>query len=161
MIRSLSCRPLVRSKPVASVLVSENFCIGDILPACRVVPDVVFIDLGAANLISDKSVLTVAGSILTIEARHQSLLNLFAGAEPITQAFDIAMTPQQVLALIGGFISGCAPSDLGLVSNQALVAVESVLPIRFQNMFTMAYILLTQHSNAKQLVFCRISSRVR
>jgi hypothetical protein len=63
--------------------------------------------LGAASLIADPSLLTAAASILTVEARHQTILNVLNGATAIPQAFDIALTPPQVLALAGPFISGC------------------------------------------------------
>jgi len=67
--------------------------------------------LGATSLVSDLVLLTAAASILTSEARHQTVLNLLGGATAIPQPFDIALTPPQVLALAGGFISGC---DLGI-----------------------------------------------
>lgn len=68
--------------------------------------------LGAAHLVSDPQLLTAAGSILTTEARHQTMLNLLSGGgAAIPQAFDIALLPQQVLAIAGPFISGC---DLGI-----------------------------------------------
>lgn len=80
--------------------------------------------LGAASLLSDKAILTAAGSILTIEARHQTLLNVFSAATSVSQAFDIALAPEQVLALAGGFLSGCNAADLGLTTNQPLSAVD-------------------------------------
>ncbi|KAI0253134.1 ferritin-like domain-containing protein [Lactifluus subvellereus] len=73
--------------------------------------------LGAAHLIEDPRVLTAAASIVTIEARHQTVLNLFASAAPIPQAFDIPLLPQEVLAIAGSFISGC---DLGVKANPSL-----------------------------------------
>jgi hypothetical protein len=75
--------------------------------------------LGGSVLIVDKNILVAAASILTIEARHQSFLNILNGANAIPQAFDIALKPEQVLALAGGFIQpgGC---DLGIPPNPAL-----------------------------------------
>lgn len=76
--------------------------------------------LGGATIIDDKSVLVAAGSILTIEARHQSFLNVINGANSIPQAFDIALTPPQVLALAGPFVQGCDlsdPKNLGIAPN--------------------------------------------
>jgi hypothetical protein len=69
--------------------------------------------LGGATLISDPVLLTAAGSILTIEARHQSILNVLNGGSAIPNPFDIALAPSEVLALAGPFISGC---DLGIPS---------------------------------------------
>ncbi|BGP09875.1 hypothetical protein JCM10049v2_005750 [Rhodotorula toruloides] len=76
--------------------------------------------LGAAHLVSDPSLLTAAGSILTVEARHQSFLNLLSGGTFEAQSFDLAFSPAQVLALVGGFLQGCQASDFGLTANQPL-----------------------------------------
>ena len=67
--------------------------------------------LGAATLVEDPELLVDAASILTIEARHQTIHNLLAGGTSIPYAFDVALSPQQVLAIAGPFISGC---DLGV-----------------------------------------------
>ncbi len=69
--------------------------------------------LGAAPLLSDPVLLQAAGSILTVEARHQTVLNLLSGTgSAIPQAFDIGFTPQEVLAVASPFLGdGC---DLGV-----------------------------------------------
>ena len=67
--------------------------------------------LGAAHLVQDPVLLTAAASIVTVEARHQSILNVLNSGTAIPQAFDIPLLPQEVLALAGGFISGC---DVGI-----------------------------------------------
>jgi hypothetical protein len=74
--------------------------------------------LGAATLLTDPVILTAAGSILTVEARHQTLLNILAGTgKSVHSPFDIALTPSEVLAIAGPFISGC---DLGVPANPTL-----------------------------------------
>lgn len=73
--------------------------------------------LGGSVLVDDKSVLVAAASILTIEARHQSFLNILNGANAIPQPFDIALTPSQVLALAGPFIQP-GTCDLGIPANK-------------------------------------------
>ena len=67
--------------------------------------------LGAAHLVQDPTLLTAAASIVTVEARHQSILNVLNSGSAIPQAFDLPLLPQEVLALAGGFISGC---DVGI-----------------------------------------------
>ena len=67
--------------------------------------------LGAAHLVSDPTLLTAAASIMTVEARHQTVLNILDNGSAIAQPFDIALSPSEVLALAGGFISGC---DVGI-----------------------------------------------
>jgi hypothetical protein len=67
--------------------------------------------LGAAHLVEDPRVLTAAASIVTVESRHGTMLNMFEAATPISSPFDIALAPGEVLAIAGGFIKGC---DLGI-----------------------------------------------
>jgi hypothetical protein len=74
--------------------------------------------LGAAHLVSDPVLLTAAASILTVEARHQTILNVLGGVTSIPQSFDIALSPPQVLAIAGAFVSGC---DLGVPGMFVLV----------------------------------------
>jgi len=84
--------------------------------------------LGGATLLTDPVLLDAAGSILTIEARHQTILNLMSGAgTAIPQAFDIPFSPSEVLAVASPFISGC---DLGIPANPTLSVTntEVVLP---------------------------------
>lgn len=73
--------------------------------------------LGAAHLITDPVILTAAGSILTVEARHQTILNVLANGVSIPQAFDVGLLPNEVLAVASAFISGC---DTGITANAPL-----------------------------------------
>ena len=67
--------------------------------------------LGAAHLVQDPRVLTAAATIVTVESRHSTILNIFESATAISQPFDLALLPNEVLAIAGPFISGC---DLGI-----------------------------------------------
>ena len=67
-----------------------------------------FPDLGAANLITDPAYVTVAGSILTTEARHQAWVNsaalpnaAWSGPEDTPLGFS------QVYSIAGAFITSC------------------------------------------------------
>jgi hypothetical protein len=78
------------------------------LDVARVVENVgVAAFLGAAPLLTDTVLLDSAASILTVEARHQTILNVLNLGTAIPQSFDIPLTPSEVLAIAGGFISGC------------------------------------------------------
>jgi hypothetical protein len=80
--------------------------------------------LGGATIIDDPVLLDAAASILTVEARHQTLLNILSGTgSAIPSAFDIALTPQEVLSIAGGFIDG--PCDLGLTPTNSLTITNS------------------------------------
>lgn len=75
--------------------------------------------LGAAQLLTDPQLLEAAGSILTVEARHQTILNVLSGTgNAIPSAFDLALTPSEVLAVATPFFNG--PCDLGLPANPTL-----------------------------------------
>lgn len=78
--------------------------------------------LGAAALIDDTELLTAAASILTVEARHSTIHNLLAGGTSVPSAFDLALSPQQVLAIAGPFISGCT---LPITANAVLSATNT------------------------------------
>lgn len=59
---------------------------------------------GAGQFIQDADLLTAAGSIVAVEARHASYLNLITGAQPFPSAFETPMSPDEVLAAAGPFI---------------------------------------------------------
>jgi hypothetical protein len=60
---------------------------------------------GAAPSISSKDVLASAGSIVQIEARHASAINLLIGKSPTPSGgFDVPLTKPQVLAKVGPLI---------------------------------------------------------
>ena len=69
--------------------------------------------LGGAALVSDPVLLTSAASILTVEARHQTILNILSSVgTAIPSAFDFALTPSEVLALASPFFNGSC--DVGV-----------------------------------------------
>lgn len=63
--------------------------------------------LGAAPLLADKAILGTAGSILTIEARHQSAIRVFSKQVAVPQAFDAPLGPRAVFSLAAPFIKSC------------------------------------------------------
>jgi hypothetical protein len=60
---------------------------------------------GAAKYIANVDLLTAAGSIAAVEARHASYLNLITGAVPFPEAFERALEPDAVLEAAGPFIA--------------------------------------------------------
>jgi hypothetical protein len=56
---------------------------------------------GAGQYITDKGILTVAGGIQQVEARHTAILRRQDGMAPVPAAFEKALTPDMVLAAAG------------------------------------------------------------
>ena len=59
---------------------------------------------GAGQFITDPELLTAAGSIVAVEARHASYLNLITGELPFPAAFEMPLTMDEVLETAGPFI---------------------------------------------------------
>jgi rubrerythrin len=59
---------------------------------------------GAGQYLEDMGLITAAGSIVAIEARHASYLNLVTGEMPAPAAFEQAKTPAEILEIAGPFI---------------------------------------------------------
>ncbi len=59
---------------------------------------------GAARYISDPDLLTAAGSIVAVEARHAAYLNHLLGQVPFPLAFEETLTPAEVIEIAGPFI---------------------------------------------------------
>lgn len=71
--------------------------------------------LGAAPLLKNPAILSAAASIVTVESRHQTFLRSAVKADPVPQAFDVAIGPRMVFSLVSGFIKDCPKeADLGL-----------------------------------------------
>lgn len=59
---------------------------------------------GAGQFLQSPDLLTAAGGIVAVEARHAAYLNLINGTIPFPAATESPMTPDEVLAAAGGFI---------------------------------------------------------
>ncbi|KAF9004732.1 ferritin-like domain-containing protein [Cyathus striatus] len=110
-------------QPITSCKFSFDSVLTDVTTmaaVARVVENVgVAAYLGGATLLSDPVLLDAAGSILTVEARHQTILNILSSTgTAIPSAFDIALKPQEILAIASPFFDG--PCDVGLPANPSL-----------------------------------------
>lgn len=61
---------------------------------------------GAGASIKNPDLLTAAGSIVAVEARHAAYLNLVTGTSPFPAAVETPLSPAEVLEAAGGFIVG-------------------------------------------------------
>jgi rubrerythrin len=59
---------------------------------------------GAGHYLQNPDLLTAAGGIVAVEARHASYLNLITGAVPFPASFETAATKAQILKIAGPFI---------------------------------------------------------
>jgi rubrerythrin len=59
---------------------------------------------GAGQYLENLDLITAAGSIVAVEARHASYLNLITGADPAPEAFETAKSPAEILEIAGPFI---------------------------------------------------------
>lgn len=59
---------------------------------------------GAAASIENVDLLNAAGTIVAVEARHASYLNLVNGEDPFPAAFETPLSRDEVLAIAGPFI---------------------------------------------------------
>lgn len=59
---------------------------------------------GAGAFIENPELLTAAGSIVAVEARHAAYLNQITGTPAFSDAFETPMTPDEVLEIAGPFI---------------------------------------------------------
>lgn len=61
---------------------------------------------GAGAFIENPELLTAAGSIVAVEARHAAYLNQVTGEAAFPEPFETPLTPDEVLEIAGPFIVG-------------------------------------------------------
>lgn len=79
--------------------------------------------IGAAPMISDPTLLEVAGSIVGVEGEHVTAVQWLLGVvPPANDAFPEALTQDQVLAAVAPFLGGAMPETGGEPADAAAVA---------------------------------------
>ncbi|KAF2234270.1 hypothetical protein EV356DRAFT_447044 [Viridothelium virens] len=87
--------------------------------------------LGAAASIANKDYLTAAGSILTVESRHDAFIRNSLPQSPFPQPFDIPLDFDEVYSLAAPFIVSCPSSNpaLPVKAFPALTVETQQMPI--------------------------------
>jgi hypothetical protein len=146
----------VGAAPLEGCKFDFSSVLGDITTVAAVARVVEYVGVsayaGAATLVVDKNILASAASILTIESRHQSILNVLNGGSAIPQAFDMALSPSQVLALAGGFISGC---DVGIPAAPSLT-ITNTGPVTVGTKLTFSSPAIDSAVQAGQSLSCQM-----
>ncbi len=62
---------------------------------------------GAVDTLASETLLTVAATIATVEARHAAYHNLLVGVSPFPQSFDNATAPADIVSIVSPFITSC------------------------------------------------------
>lgn len=84
--------------------------------------------LGAAPLVTNPAILSVAASIVTVEARHQTFIRVASKAEAIPAPFDTALGIRNVFTLAAGFIESCPEGSNLLVTPFPAVTMGAANP---------------------------------
>ncbi|KAI1486860.1 rds1p-like stress response protein [Biscogniauxia mediterranea] len=110
--------------------------------------------LGAAPLVSDSKILSTAGSILTIEARHQSFIRVASGIAASPSPFDTPLGPKAVFSLAAPFIQSCpGGSNLILTPFPTLTMVEPAPAAGVMNLAA-GTMVKVQSDASSQAQFC-------
>ncbi|KAM0256896.1 hypothetical protein ACHAQJ_004718 [Trichoderma viride] len=109
--------------------------------------------LGAAPLLASPAILGVAGSILTIEARHQSSIRVFSNQQAVPQGFDAPLGPKAVFSLAAPFISSCPTG-----SNLKLTAFPTLSLANPTDPTTVNSIVKLQSAASASGKFCAFTS---
>ncbi|RYP24475.1 hypothetical protein DL765_000495 [Monosporascus sp. GIB2] len=111
--------------------------------------------LGAAPLVSDPGILGAAGSILTVEARHQSFIRVASGITASPSPFDTPLGPKAIFSLAAPFIESCPEgSNLVIEAFPALTLSEPTINAAGVNALASGTPLKFQSTAAPGAKFC-------
>jgi len=81
--------------------------------------------LGAARYIANPDYLEVAGSILTVEARHNAFIRLANGYSSFPSPYDAPLSPRAIVSLAGSFFASCPSGSAPTIQPFPAAAVTS------------------------------------
>ncbi|KIH87048.1 hypothetical protein SPBR_05176 [Sporothrix brasiliensis 5110] len=95
--------------------------------------------LGAAASIADKDYLTAAGSILTVESRHNAYIRAALTESPFPQPFDDPLSLNEVYTLAAPFFVSCPSTNPSLpVKAFPALSVTTAGPLKTNETITLA-----------------------
>ncbi|GAA95691.1 uncharacterized protein L969DRAFT_15615 [Mixia osmundae IAM 14324] len=84
--------------------------------------------LGAAGSINNTDYLTAAGSILTVEARHNAYIRYSNGYSPFPAPYETPLSPNEVVTLAAPFLASCPSGSQLTLTGFPAIKVNTTAP---------------------------------
>ncbi|KAI0157389.1 ferritin-like domain-containing protein [Xylariaceae sp. FL1272] len=110
--------------------------------------------LGAAPLVSDGAILSTAGAILTVEARHQSFIRAASGVAVSPSPLDTPLGPKAIFSLAAPFITSCPGGSNLILTAFPSLALSSPAPVAGVMNVVQGTVLQLQSDAASGATFC-------
>ncbi|GAA5932130.1 ferritin-like domain-containing protein [Sporobolomyces koalae] len=114
--------------------------------------------LGAAGDISDPGYVTAAGSILTVEARHNGFIRLLNSYTPFPAPFDTPQSAANVVSIVSPFFKSCPEGSAPAIKGPPGLTVSSGLAAKMGDTITLAPTNSSEVDLSKYKVYCGFAS---
>ncbi|GAA6013014.1 hypothetical protein JCM11491_000937 [Sporobolomyces phaffii] len=114
--------------------------------------------LGAAGDISNPGYVTAAGSILTVEARHNSFIRLLNSYSPAPQPFDTPQSASNVVSIVTPFFTSCPEGSAPAIKGHPGLTISSGLAAKQGEKITLAPTNSSEVDLSKYKVYCTFAS---
>ncbi|GAA5949237.1 hypothetical protein JCM3765_003340 [Sporobolomyces pararoseus] len=114
--------------------------------------------LGAAGDISDPGYVTAAGSILTVEARHNAFVRLLNNYVPFPAPFDTPQSAANVVSIVTPFFKSCPEGSAPTIKGHPGLTVSSGLAAKRGESITLAPTNSSEVDLSKYKVYCTFAS---
>ncbi|GAA5841579.1 hypothetical protein JCM3766R1_006781 [Sporobolomyces carnicolor] len=109
--------------------------------------------LGAAGDISDPGYVTAAGSILTVEARHNAFVRLLNNYLPFAEPFDTPQSASNVVTIVTPFFTSCPEGSAPAIKGHPALTATSGLAATLGGSVTVS-VNSTDVDLSKYKVYC-------
>ncbi|GAA5879537.1 hypothetical protein JCM16303_003241 [Sporobolomyces ruberrimus] len=114
--------------------------------------------LGAAGDISSPDYVTAAGSILTVEARHNAFIRFLNGYLPFAQPFDTPQSAANVVSIVTPFFKSCPEGSAPSIKGHPGLTVSSGLAAKRGEPIQLAPTNSSSVDLSKYKVYCSFAS---